>query len=76
MQPFSQYDTELQREVGTFLQDTYKCYVEQDTPITSKSKIKIVGEDETYTVLDFPQRWYRFHHFMKIIVQLERHSTL
>lgn len=76
MQPFIERDKELQKEVGTFLQDTYKCYVEQDTPITDKSRIKIVGEDKTYTVLDFPQRWYRFHHFMKVIVKLERHETL
>lgn len=76
MQDMNSTDDEEQKEVGTFLQDTYKCYVEQGTPITDKSRIKIVGEDETYTVISKPQRWYRFHHYIKFIVQLERHKTL
>lgn len=69
-------DKDTQHEWGKELEDLYKVYVTEGTQITDKSRIKIVGEKETYDVVGSPQRWNRFHHFIKVIVQLQRHPTL
>lgn len=69
-------DDDLQHEWGKELEDLFKVYVHENTQITDKSRIKIVGEDATYEVVGSPQRWNRFHHFIKIIVQIQRHPTL
>lgn len=69
-------DDDLQHEWGKELEDTFKVYVHENTPITDKSRIKIVGEKPTYEVVGSPQRWNRFHHFIKIIVQIQRQPTL
>ena len=67
---------DTQREVGKFLEDTHKIYVDIDTPVTDKSVIKIKGEPHTYEVIGSPQKFPTFHNFTKIIVQRERHDTL
>lgn len=69
-------DDDVQSEWGKELKDLFKVYVEEDTPITDKSRIKIVGETPTYDVIGSPQRWNRFHHFLKVIVQIQRQPTL
>lgn len=69
-------DDDIQESWGKELKDLFKVYVEERTPITDKSRIKIVGESLTYDVVGSPQRWNRFHHFKKIIVQIQRHPTL
>lgn len=74
-QPVS--DDDVQSEWGKELKDLFKVYVDGDTPVTDKSRLKIVGEPEvSYDIVGSPQRWNRFHHFIKIIVQIQRHSTL
>lgn len=69
-------DDDSQHEWGKEVEDTYKVYFDEGTPVTDKSRLKIVGEKETYDVIGTPQRWNRFHHFVKVIVQLQRHPTL
>ena len=69
-------DDDVQHEWGKELEDKFKVYVDEKTPITDKSRIKIVGQKETYDVIGSPQKWNRFHHFLKVIVQIQRHSTL
>lgn len=67
---------DTQREVGKFLEDTHKIYVDLGTPITDKSVIKVKGFPETFEVVGSPQIFPTFHNFIKIIVQRERHNTL
>lgn len=67
---------DTQREIGKFLEDTHKIYVDIETPVTDKSRIKIKGEPSTYEVIGSPQKFPTFHDFTKIIVQKERQDTL
>lgn len=67
---------ETQHEYGKELQDTFKVYVDLNTIVSDKSIIKIVGEPKTYDVIGTPQKWNRFHKYIKIIVQEHRKPVL
>lgn len=69
-------NTEKQEEYGKVLEDQFDVYVDLSTTVSDRSIIKIVGEPKTYDVIGTPQRWNRFHNFIKIVVQEHRKSVL
>lgn len=71
-------EDESQEEWGKDLQDTFKVYVDLNTHINNRCVVKIIDdiENRTFDVIGEPEYWNRFHMFRKIILQVQRKSTL
>ena len=71
-------EDEEQQEWGKELEDTFKVYVPLDTRINNRCIVKIIDdiEDRTFDVIGEPEYWNRFHMFRKIILQVQRKSSL
>lgn len=69
---------EMQEEWGKEVEDTFKVYVPLNTHINNRCIVKIVDdiEDRTFDVIGEPEYWNRFHMFRKIILQVQRKSTV
>ena len=73
-QPASQKDT--MQEYGKTLEDTYKMYLNIDTPITDTMILRLVGKKDTYSIVGTPI--FNNHNVLnhiKVIVQKQRQPT-
>lgn len=55
-------------EFGKILQDTYKIYVDLDTPITDTMIIRLKDQEDTYQITGTPQRNNHILYHIKILV--------
>lgn len=72
-QPLS--PTDSLKEYGEILQDTYKTYIDLDSPVTDTMIFRIQGEQETYKVVGTPIRNNHVLNHTKLILKKERIPT-
>lgn len=66
----SNSDTEV--EQGKKLEDTYKVYVNINTPVTDRSILRKVGEQQTYKIEGSPQKFTNLIPHIKLNIKLHR----
>lgn len=71
MQPAT--NNEVVGENGEMLTDTYKIYIKNYYSITPSMKIKVKGENDTYSIVGTPLKYnHGIAEHIKIIVQKDR----
>lgn len=60
------------KEFGKILTDTYKIYLNINTPINDKSVFRLKGESDTYICIGSPQYHYNIIKHVKVEVQKTR----
>lgn len=73
IQPMSPQDNLT--SFGKILQDTYKIYLDSNTPITDTMILRITGESATYKIVGSPMNNNHLLKHKKIIVQKQRKPT-
>lgn len=72
-QPLS--PTDSLKEYGEILQDTYKTYIDLDSPVTDTMICRIVGESDTYKIVGTPVRNNHVLNHTKLVLKKERKPT-
>lgn len=73
IQPMSPQDNI--KSFGKILQDTYKIYLDKNTPITDTMIIRIVGKPDTYKITGTPMLNNHLLHHKKVILKKQRKPT-
>lgn len=63
------------QEYGKILQDTYKMYIDLETPITDTMIIRIVGKEDTYKINGTPLKNNHILPHTKVLLEKQRKPT-